>query len=151
MSADTKFRTIRAILIDPKREAVEEVSCPLEQGYTYINEMVGCDCFAVGLSFDMFPFVKPNGHVMYVDDEGLLKEQEHHFRIKTGTKFPGCPNFHTPQMQWLAGNGLILRSIFDDDGEKEVDHDMDLDHLRESIEWLHGTNPTDTTPRVFSW
>src|SRR6187399_2253097 len=74
----------KALWIDSKNRTITEVDCNgLEDMRKYVG---GSICFAMSWN---------TGDVLYVDDEGLLKPQEHFFML------PGCQN---P----LAGDGLIV-------------------------------------------
>ncbi len=96
---------------------------------------LGCDCICIGKRIEAKTDPKGNT-VLYVDDEGLLKDHKHHFRLG-------------PRGQWLAGRGFIMRSVMSiEDGEPcetETDHQLDAECVRKVTQWLHGDNPTDIT------
>lgn len=89
---------MKAILIDAKARTVTEVE--YSGNYRDIYTLLSGD--EPG-KVDLFSVIQlGDGDAVYLDDEGLLKPQEHFFRWK---------GFDQP----LAGNGLILGT--DDDGE----------------------------------
>ena len=129
-------RTVRALLVDPKRKAVDEVAFLIQDGHGMLSEYLDQDCEPgimpeAAIRFDRHPFpLWSKGHVLYVDEEGKLKGKSHHFRFKFGA----IPVLHT--WQWLTGMGLIVNHGPDDGYH---DHTMDVDFLRESLEFMKGT------------
>jgi len=77
---------MRAILIDPVAETVMEVEH--NGDYRNIYDLIDCETFTV-VGID-------NDDAIYVDDEGLLKDDPKHFFMFSGYAQP------------LAGKGLIL-------------------------------------------
>jgi hypothetical protein len=70
--------------------------------------------------FDITPVGDPDGHIMFVDDEGLLAEVQAHFVLGTsGATF--------------AGRGVIARS---DGGEDEKGATIAIADVLASITWL---------------
>jgi hypothetical protein len=136
---------VRAILIDPDREDISEISLYLSPEYSDINATLDSDGFTIEPVFTFYSdFSERIGHMLYVDEEGLQKNRKHHFKFS--------PDKVGGDMQWLAGKGLIVKSRFDDNGmEEEVDHTMNLEELRKNVEWLHGDNPTELTFEVHAW
>lgn len=108
---------MRGILIDPWLKQIKEVECGegIEDMYRLMSNPLGpkVDVFCIGLSW-------PNGDVLYVDDEGLLKRGMRLFD-------PGRRD-----RQPLAGNGLILGS--DNEGNS-VDAKMLLTEVQTMIKW----------------
>lgn len=84
---------MRGILIDPWLKTVTEVDCPegIDAMYRLLSNPLGpeVDTFCCGMNW-------PNGDMLYVDDEGLLKRGMRLFNIDRADGQP------------LAGNGLIL-------------------------------------------
>lgn len=141
-------KTVRAVLIDPKRETIEEISMLVEDGRGYLSESLSEDGRPGILPesvvrFGEHPFPMWSiGHVLYVDQEGIPKKLKNHFRFRTGA----LPVFY--QWRWLSGTGLIVNHKGTSD---YFDHGCDLDFLRESIEFTHGRNPNATPAKVHSW
>lgn len=108
---------MRGILIDPWLKQVTEVECRegIEDMYRLMSNPLGpkVDVFCIGLSW-------PNGDVLYVDDEGLLKRGMRLF-------YPGRRD-HQP----LAGNGLILGS---DNESNSTDAKLLLTEVQCLIKW----------------
>lgn len=103
-------KSLHAILIDPTSRTVEPVE--LNRGYREISRILGCGCFTtLGLS---------RSEVLYLDDEGLLKEEPGPF-----FKLEGYP-------QPLAGRGLILGLDFD--GES-VSTKLTVEKVRQKVSW----------------
>lgn len=101
---------MRAVLIDPENDIIREV----EYSGDYNDIYKFCD-------FDLFTCVGlGNGETLFVDDEGLFKENQSFFRIG---------DYHSP----LAGKGLILGT--DEEGES-VASKISLAKLSESVEFL---------------
>lgn len=84
---------MRGILIDPWLKTVTEVDCPegIDAMYRLLSNPLGpeVDTFCCGMNW-------PNGDMLYVDDERLLKRGMRLFNIDRADGQP------------LAGNGLIL-------------------------------------------
>ena len=77
---------MRAILINPERETVEEVE--YRGGIDHIYELIDANCFSVAT-------INEQNDGIFVDDEGLLTPQFYAFDYED---YP----------QPLAGHGLIL-------------------------------------------
>ena len=96
------MRTVKGLLIDPYASTVKEVEYDGDD-YTAIypllsNETVEVDCFTAAYPVGKFA----EGDCIYVDDEGLLKDPTHFFKVD------GYPD---P----LAGIGLVVGT--NDEGE----------------------------------
>ena len=89
-------RTVHAVLIDAVNRKVEDVQ--IEPTLAEYYRLIDCDCVAIGESF-------PNGDVLFVDDNGLLKSPKHFFKL-------------TANGQAFAGNGLILGEEVEDDSDE---------------------------------
>lgn len=88
---------MKAILIDSAARAVREIDI---DGLKDMQEAIG------GYIEAAYYFPDKIGNVLFVDEEGLLKRQEHFFW------FAGRPD------QPLAGNGLIVgKELYDAEGE----------------------------------
>jgi len=109
----TNKTIMKGLLINPTDKTITEVE--IAQGLQPIYDALGNNCttFAV-------PIVYPNGDGMYVDDEGLFKQQNGGFQF---------PNWSYP----LLGNALILGS--DEEGNS-VDVKTTKEELLKDIEWL---------------
>lgn len=104
---------MKAYLIDPFQKAITEVQYSGE--WQDISRMVGCDYFTtVNLNDD--------GDTVFVDDEGLLKDQAEmqYFRIILSPDFD----------QIIAGKGLVLGS--NNEGES-VEPVCNIDWLERCI------------------
>lgn len=96
---------MRAILIDPIAKTVTEVDYGGK--YTDIYKLIDCDTFTVvGIE---------NDDAIYVDDEGLLKDDPKYYFLYQGYAQP------------LAGKGLVLGTSEDGDSIEPV-------HTRDEIE-----------------
>jgi hypothetical protein len=84
---------MRAIIINSKEQTITEAN--VDGSLKTLQQIVGglIDAVSAGL---------PEGHVCYVNDEGLLNNPEHFFMFKDG---------HQP----LAGNGVIVSTRCDGD------------------------------------
>ena len=100
-----------AYLIDPAARTITPVE--YTGHYTNIYTHIGADCFDCAR-------VYPNGDGIFVDDEGLLKPQEHFFLHR---------NYPSP----LAGKGLMLG--VDSEGES-IAPMTSIETLREDIRFL---------------
>jgi hypothetical protein len=84
---------MRALHIDAAARTVTEVETPEPRAVDHarlreLQRLVG------GLIAYAWTF--PNGDTLFVDDEGLLKQPEHFFRVC------GCPQ------EFFAGNGVVV-------------------------------------------
>lgn len=87
---------MRGILIDPASQSVSQVEGDFRTGEGIRRE----------ISADVFTVLRlPEGHLLYLDDEGLLRSEPGPF-FRLDALFPG---------ETFAGRGLILAS--GDDGE----------------------------------
>jgi hypothetical protein len=86
---------MKALLINSTQKTITEID--LDKGLDPIYKAIGngCNCFACPVVFD-------NGDTLYVDDEGLFKQQEGAFMF---------PNWAYP----IVGNAVIVGC--DDEGE----------------------------------
>lgn len=104
---------MKAILIDAKARTVTEVE--YSGNYLDIYTLLSGD--EPG-KVDLFTVVQlGDGDAVYVDDEGLLKPQEHFFRWK---------GFDQP----LAGNGLVLGT---DEGGESTSPKIDFEAVKEAV------------------
>ncbi len=119
----TKDFAMRVIVINPWNQTVTEaehngdyrdyyrlLSGPTLEGYA--DAAVNC--------FDITPVGDKDGHIMFVDDEGLLADVQAHFVLGLG----GAT---------FAGRGVIARS---DGGEDEQGATMAIADVLASIAWL---------------
>lgn len=81
-------KMIKGILINAKDRTVKPVEVR-QHDIHHMHDLIECQCFTC-LNMN-----EKGTETIYVDDEGLLKDPKHFFRM------PFYP-------QWLAGNGLIL-------------------------------------------
>jgi len=114
---------MRVIVINPWDQTVTEaehngdyrdcyrlLSGPTLEGYA--DAAVNC--------FDITPVSDPDGHIMFVDDEGLFADLQAHFVLGTsGAVF--------------AGRGVIARS---DGGEDEKGATITIAEVLASVTWL---------------
>lgn len=94
---------MRAVLIDPVARKVTEVE--YSGKYTHIYELLSDPDSGLNVgTFDLVMFEFDDvPHHLYVDGEGLLKDPKYFFLL-------------APYQQPLAGRGLILGELGDDDG-----------------------------------
>lgn len=83
-----KTRIIKGILIDSEKRTITQVELEADN-IDQMHKLIKCECFTC-VDFD-----GDGEETVYVDDNGLLCNPKHFFRI------PGYP-------EWIAGNGLIL-------------------------------------------
>ena len=88
----------KAILIDPTNQTITEVEW--NGDFHHIYNLIDCDTYDVAR-------INAEGDGIFVDDEGLFKEQQAFF-------------WHSDYPQPLAGKGLILGC--DEEGESVVPH-----------------------------
>ena len=102
---------MKAILINPKEETISVVEH--KGGIDSIYKLVCCRTFEAGYPFQ-------NNDIIYVDEEGLLKDSNYSFNIKCseGISYP------------LMGNGLIVGST--EDGE-DADCSSTVEELKNII------------------
>ena len=104
-----KFRTV---LIDAEKQEIREV---VVKEFDDIYKFLKCRTFCIGLSWE------PNTALM-VDDEGYLKQgPKSFFKLKS-----------FEPMQWLAGNGIIIR----EEGEDMVDVQYDVKMMKADIAFM---------------
>jgi hypothetical protein len=130
---------MRVVVINPWNQTITEadhngdyrdyyrlLSGPTLEGYP--DAVVNC--------FDITPVGDPDGHVMFVDDEGLFTEVQAHFVLGTsGATF--------------AGRGVIARS---NGGEDEQGATITIADVMASITWLPiGTGISVPQPIVESF
>jgi hypothetical protein len=102
---------MKGYLIDPESRTISETT----YNYANISKIIDGDLICHGHSW-------PNGDVLFVDDNGLLKPQRHFFRVRT--RLDGQP---------LPGKGLVVGP------DNETDSDppgQTIDDLRRTIEWV---------------
>jgi len=116
---------VKGILIDPKARSITEVSFP-KKDYRKINDLLECSCFTC--------FGMPNGDTAFVDDEGLIKGDEHLEKV-------GCYRFTWADQSHLAGKTLIVNT--DDEGES-ADCVSKIEDLEKEVVWV----PTPTTKQL---
>jgi hypothetical protein len=107
----TEDTNMQGYLIDPEAKTISAV----EYNYSNIAELIDCDLFCHGHSW-------PNGDVLFVDDNGLLKPQRHFFRVRT--RLDGQP---------LPGKGLVVGP---DNATDSDPPGQSIDDLRRTIEWI---------------
>jgi hypothetical protein len=114
---------MRVIVINPWDQSITEaehngdyrdyyrlLSGPTAEGYD--DASVNC--------FDITPIGDPNGHIMFVDDEGLLSNTQAYFTMGK-------------QSAVFGGRGVIACGS---GGEDEVGATISIDDVRASITWL---------------
>lgn len=79
---------MRYLLIDPTAQTVEMKDHPGKVDWRVITEAIGCDLMTCAGRF-------PNGDILWVDDEGLLKDSFDSFLIRE------------LNLQVLAGRGVV--------------------------------------------
>jgi hypothetical protein len=102
---------MKAILINPKEEVIRFIS--YDGDYKSIYQILDCRAFEC-----VYPF--QNNDVIYVDEEGLLKDSNYSFNVKCseGISYP------------LMGKGLILGT--DAEGES-IECESKLDDIKSRV------------------
>lgn len=115
---------MRAILIDPHKRLISEISLPdnCEQTYKDIVKALGCDLFCLACNLPRKSDEKSFDSI-YVDDEGLFKENNPTFAIKLPGEEPVV----------FTGRGLILGC--DSYGES-VSASIDLLAAAMLVDWM---------------
>lgn len=119
----------RAILIDASKAELRYVDVHNSED---LCKHIGCELFTTAISFK-------NDYVIFVDDEGYLKDPVTFFMLKH------------PGTMWFAGNGIVLKTVDD----KEVDCDLDIKELENNIKFMkvddprHG--PSIEPPTITTW
>lgn len=109
---------ITGILIDPKAKSLTEVKSDGRFGLEEIYALTGCRCVST--------FNLPNYDVAFLDDEGLLKGEEHLENV-------GCYRFKWAGQSHLVGKTLIVGTA--DDGET-ASCQSTIEELEKQIEWV---------------
>jgi hypothetical protein len=104
---------MRSILIDPFTRTVTEVEYTGD--YKQIYDLIDCDTYDVAR-------INQHGDGIFVDDEGLFKEQEQKFFL------------HEDYPQPLAGKGLVLGCDMET-GESVEPHDSVMD-VAAKVRWV---------------
>jgi hypothetical protein len=99
---------VKAILIDPFTRTISDAE--YDGNYETIYRLIDCECFDAVT-------INKNGETVWVDDEGLFKEDQAFFMIA------GYPD---P----LAGKGLVLRT--NRHGES-VGTQLTVEHLEDMV------------------
>ena len=108
---------MKAILIDPRDRTVTEVERP-GKSYKEINALIGADLFDV--------VRLGNGHVIYVDDEGLINgriNRDGCYMLKSTAQRHSC---------LLVGPGLVCGTTVD--GDKAPG--LTVEQVRSMIDWV---------------
>jgi len=99
---------MKGILINPHEETITEVE--YSGNYKEIYDIIDCRTFDVATIY--------NTQDIYVDDEGLLIDNQRFFSINGGT---------------FGGKGLLLSH--DDEGETKSTN-LDLQMVQDMVQWL---------------
>ena len=103
---------MKAILINPKLQTINEIN--YSGDYKDIYKLTECSTFTCVSPFNL------NEDVIYLDDEGLLKQSNYCFTFR-------CDNGHNPP---LMGNALILGT--DEEGESQ-DVESSIEMIQDRI------------------
>ena len=103
---------MKAILINPKLQTINEIN--YSGDYKDIYKLTECSTFTCVYPFNL------NEDVIYLDDEGLLKQSNYCFTFR-------CDNGHNPI---LCGNALILGT--DEEGESQ-DVESSIDEIKRRV------------------
>jgi len=113
--------TVKAYLINPKERSITEVQVS-KDGIADYHKLIDCQCFCVGT------YLK-NGDAIFVDDEGLLYEDQVTWFFRVDDRVIETTN---PQM--LAGNALVVGCEMHT-GESS-DAKVSLEKLTEAVRWV---------------
>lgn len=105
-----------AYLINPEDRTISQVTV---NDYTDISKHIGCDMFCIGGHL-------PSKDVVFVDDEGLLKDPSHFFAIDSHVI-----KFTNPNP--LAGKGLVLGGTYSGESADAV---VSLSLLSAAVRWF---------------
>jgi len=105
---------MKAVLINPKLQTIKEIN--YSGNYKDIYKLTECSTFTCVYPFHL------NEDVIYLDDEGLLKESNYCFRFR-------CDNGHNPI---LAGNAIILGT--DEQGNSQ-DIESSIEMIKERVKF----------------
>jgi len=112
---------MRIIVINPTHRSITEEDVPGQVDRLAINQRLGgALCFAGKF---------PDGHSLYVDDDGLLKGEQDFFEI---------PSLY---LRPLAGLGVIVGPETEDENENITDATLSLQGVQNGVRWL-GTMST---------
>jgi|TARA_R100001440_G_scaffold6476_1_gene13368 hypothetical protein len=106
---------MKAILINPKLQTIKEIN--YSGDYKDIYKLTECSTFTCVYPFHL------NEDVIYLDDEGLLKESNYCFTFR-------CDNGHNPP---LMGNALIVGT--DEQGDSQ-DIESSIEMIKERVKFL---------------
>lgn len=113
------MKSIKGILIDPFAKTVTDFDLNKDGGFEEINTAIGSHTFTSAA-------VDHESDTLYVDDEGLFKENQ---------KFFFLPNFSPYQP--LAGKGLIVG--IDDEGDSS-NVKTTLQEIQNQILWYNNAD-----------
>ena len=119
---------MKAILIDVENQVVKNVDFDgsLEQMYKLIKCTTVEFCLPLG-----------QGNVLFVDEEGLLKNPTKFFKFKS-----------SKAMQWIAGNGLI----FCEKNDQVIDTNIQRVVIEEKVKFMQCDDPNSSAipqPKIF--
>lgn len=105
---------MKAILISVHNQSVTQIE--IEDGLDSIYKAIGCDTIEA-----VHSYILQGGDIIYVDEEGLLKDEPGPFFVLNG--------FHQP----LAGNGLVLGT--DEEGDS-CDAETPIAVIMDAVEFI---------------
>lgn len=106
---------MQAYLIDAKARAVRPIIC---DDFDAIRRVIGGGYVTVEAAHKW-----PDGSVLLIDEEGMLKPAAHFFRLAGQSDQP------------LAGNGVVVGRRTDEP-DQHADPLLDIDELRRSVSFL---------------
>lgn len=141
-------KEIKAILIDPKEKTVSRVYLPKDDTDA-IDRILGCSTFTV-------PCILEHNDSLYIDDEGLFKDELHFFMLKDYAQpiagralIIGCDE-ETGDSKDCVTDGVSLKWLTNDD----LKHYMVKEHEwatqeREKGTYVHITTLKDVVGEKF--
>lgn len=129
------MKHIKAILINVVDKTVTEVelnhSDESSNGLAEIYKLLNCTCITAAEAYIFTPLE----HALFVDDEGLLKDQpDGAFQIGSG--------------QVLSGNGLIVG--IDEEGAT-ISHNMIIEKFKEKVTFRDVADLPEPSFEIYSW
>lgn len=120
---------MKAVLIDPENTMIKDIELSDDDGKRFdeLRELIGCRAFD-------FVQLYPNGDGIFIDDEGMLIEEQHFFH-------------HINVEQSIAGKSVFVG--IGDEGET-TSPDMDAVDIHYHLTWLGSRDKVVRMMRMIS-